>query len=419
MNILFIHGNYPAQFRSIASDLGGQGIHDVRFLTARKDPDSFPINGVKIIQYEEASTDSNQSISEAQKVITTHIKQAEIIQEKILNLINNGYKPDIIFFHGGNGLGLFLNNVAPEACTIGYFEWYFSKNCVNLILNRNDIQAYNFIKARNMCTESEILVSDASIVPTEWQASQFPDKVKNALTTIFDGVDTTFFCPPEPQLFEKTLIIKGEDNSLSIGPDDLLITYATRGMEPLRGFLDFMKALPELLHKFPNLKVLIGGRDRSAYGPACPSHNGSWKNMMIDKIPSLKDHPSIFYTGLMDYNNYKLSLQRTNLHCYLTYPYVTSWSLFEATACGAPIITNRSEATSGTISMEESNLLESITDIWKEEGLSKMTSILTSNSNTKRRSNLNEYYSSRNSMHQWAELINSTLQLKKKALKSI
>ena len=69
--------------------------------------------------------------------------------------------------------------------------------------------------------------------------------------------------------------------------------------------------------------------------------------------------------------------------------------------------------------MEESNLLESITDIWKEEGLSKMTSILTSNSNTKRRSNLNEYYSSRNSMHQWAELINSTLQLKKKALKSI
>ena len=59
-----------------------------------------------------------------------------------------------------------------------------------------------------MCTESEILVSDASIVPTEWQASQFPDKVKNALTTIFDGIDTTF-CPPEPQLFEKTLIKRG------------------------------------------------------------------------------------------------------------------------------------------------------------------------------------------------------------------
>ena len=66
--------------------------------------------------------------------------------------------------------------------------------------------------------------------------------------------------------------------------------------------------------------------------------------MMIDKIPSLKDHPSIFYTGLMDYNNYKLSLQRTNLHCYLNYPYVTSWSYLKLQP--VTIITNRSKATS-------------------------------------------------------------------------
>ena len=37
MNILFIHGNYPAQFRQMASALGKQGMHDVRFLTARAD----------------------------------------------------------------------------------------------------------------------------------------------------------------------------------------------------------------------------------------------------------------------------------------------------------------------------------------------------------------------------------------------
>ena len=36
MNILFIHGNYPAQFRVLATELGRQDIHDVRFLSARK-----------------------------------------------------------------------------------------------------------------------------------------------------------------------------------------------------------------------------------------------------------------------------------------------------------------------------------------------------------------------------------------------
>ena len=128
-------------------------------------------------------------------------------------------------------------------------------------------------------------------------------------------------------------------------------------MEPLRGFPELLKALPTLLDRIPNLKVLVGGRDRSAYGPECPTHNGSWKEMMLDQLPSLKDHPRITYTGLMNYENYRLMLQRSNLHCYLTKPYVTSWSLFEAAACGTPIITNRSPATTGTITIPEENTI--------------------------------------------------------------
>ena len=69
----------------------------------------------------------------------------------------------------------------------------------------------------------------------------------------------------------------------------------------MRGFPQFMQVLPVLLNDLPNLKVLIGGRDRSAYGPACPTHDGSWKNMLLDKVPSLKDHPRVTYTGLMSY----------------------------------------------------------------------------------------------------------------------
>ena len=98
-------------------------------------------------------------------------------------------------------------------------------------------------------------------------------------------------------------------------------------MEPLRGFPQFMRALPVLLNKFENLKVLIGGRDRSAYGPSCPKYNGSWKEMMLSELPKLRNHPKITYIGLMNYENYRLMLQRTNLHVYLTQPYVTSWSL--------------------------------------------------------------------------------------------
>ena len=74
--------------------------------------------------------------------------------------------------------------------------------------------------------------------------------------------------------------------------------------------------------------------------------------------------------------NYRLMLQRSNLHCYLTKPYVTSWSLFEVAACGTPIITNRSPATTGTISIPEENTINDIEDIYQPSGIERAIKIL-------------------------------------------
>ena len=287
MNILFIHGNYPAQFRSLATDLGRQSVHNVKFLTARKDPEKFPIQGVDVIAYEESNNTINTDEA-LHSIIHDQTSRGKLIQEKIKELIQQDFIPQLIFFHGGNGIGIFLKSILPSSTIIGYFEWYFSKLCANLILNRNDQDSYNFIRARNITMESEILDCDACVVPTQWQASQFPKKLQPYLSIIFDGIDFDFFKPAANEIDANTLFIEGEDNSLSIEPDDLLLTYATRGMEPMRGFPDFIRALPPLLEELPNLKVIIGGRDRSAYGPACPTHNGSWKSKMLEEFRYLK-----------------------------------------------------------------------------------------------------------------------------------
>ena len=376
MNILFIHGNYPAQFRSIAADLGRQKQHDIRFLTARQDPEKYPIHGVRVHQYNDVERCPVNISTQTQAIANELVQRGEIIQKEIFKLIQQGYVPKLIIFHGGNGLGLFLRQLLPDAVIIGYFEWYFSKNCAKIILNRDDTTTLNYIQARNISSESEILSCDGCVTPTKWQASQFPDKIRKHLTIIFDGVDIGIFNPPESSIYTKPIQLKGEDDGLKVQPEDRLLTYATRGMEPLRGFPELLKALPTLLDRIPNLKVLVGGRDRSAYGPECPTHNGSWKEMMLDQLPSLKDHPRITYTGLMNYENYRLMLQRSNLHCYLTKPYVTSWSLFEAAACGTPIITNRSPATTGTITIPEENTINDIEDIYQPSGIEKAIKIL-------------------------------------------
>ena len=129
-----------------------------------------------------------------------------------------------------------------------------------------------------------------------------------------------------------------------------------------------MKALAKLLDELPNLKILIGGRDRSAYGKPCESHNG-WKDMILDELPMLKDEKRITYTGLMNYENYRKMPREINLHCYLTHPYVTSWSLFEAVSCGTPI-TKSITFTTGTIeALSQETILEQIDDIYKEQGI--------------------------------------------------
>ena len=363
MNILFIHGNYPAQFRSLASDLGKQGKHDVRYLTGRKDPEYYPLEGVNVVKYDAEKLLIEPGRSQAQTIVIEQVNLGEHIHAQVRQLIQNGFKPRLIFFHGGNGLGLFLRQAAPESILVGYFEWYFSNRCAKIMLGRSGYDANIYIHARNMITENEILACDTCVVPTEWQASQFPDKLRPFLSTIFDGVDHNFFRPGDPSIFQQAVSCKGENGQLTIYPNELLLSYATRGMEPLRGFPDFMRSLPVLLEQLPNLKVLIGGRDRSAYGMKCPSHDGSWKEMILEELPRLRNHPRITYTGLMDYHNYRLMLQRTNLHCYLTLPYVTSWSLFEALSCGSPVITNRCNATTGTLPIPNEHTVENIKDI--------------------------------------------------------
>ena len=50
MDFLFIHGNYPAQFVHLAKGLAAEG-HRVVFLTNRKDPEVWPLQGVEVRRF--------------------------------------------------------------------------------------------------------------------------------------------------------------------------------------------------------------------------------------------------------------------------------------------------------------------------------------------------------------------------------
>lgn len=350
MQILFVHGNYPAQFHWLAELLGRQGKHDVRFLTAREDAESLPIPGVRVELFEEKPlSQRSANTSTLTQSIESAISLGSTIEGRLSELADSGFVPKLIIFHGGRGLGLLIRERLPDASVIGYFEWFFHPDHAANLLGRQDQLTRQHLELRNLATCQEIVSCDAAVVPTAWQASQFPELLRKKIKVIFDGIDPQIHHPPKSPSRNWPIRFKGESGSLELSGGDILITYATRGMEPLRGFNEFMSALPGVLGNTPNAKVLIAGRDRSAYGPAAPSHNGSWKKRILDKLGDFPGLERIAFTGLLPRDQYIKMLQRTNLHCYFTRPYVPSWSFFEAIACDAPMLASEGGATTQTL----------------------------------------------------------------------
>lgn len=350
MDVLFIHGNYPAQFRHLCAGMGCNSENRVIFLTAREDAARESLAGVQIINYathRKVHAETHPYVQATEDAVL----QGQAVLRSLDQLLQQGFQPRVVIFHAGMGLGLFLRDVLPHAKLIGYFEWWFTPETSRHLVQKFDLNMQLTAGMRNLPTLQELERCDAAVVPTQWQKQQFPNLVQSKLEVIFDGVDTRFFHPPTEDVDTQELVLRNRETqeAFRFSPGTPILSYATRGMEPLRGFPEFMRALPSAFKAVKGLEVVIAGADRCAYSYAAPSNDGSWKQHLLKELKTQIPIGRIHFTGLLNYVDYRALLWRSNLHCYFTRPYVTSWSLFEAAACGARLCVNRCQATEGVV----------------------------------------------------------------------
>jgi glycosyltransferase involved in cell wall biosynthesis len=111
-------------------------------------------------------------------------------------------------------------------------------------------------------------------------------------------------------------------------------------MEPLRGFAEFMRAAAFAQQHLEDLQVVVAGKDWAPYSYGAPNSNQSWKTYLLDELKGELDLSRLHFPGLVNYGELIRLFQRSDLHCYFTRPYVISWGLFQAAACGTPLLVN-------------------------------------------------------------------------------
>lgn len=349
MKILFVHQNFPGQYKHIAPALAARG-HEVLALTMTAAP---AIAGVKAIRYKVARGTA-PGVHPWASEFETKILRGEGAARAAIDLRSQGFIPDVICAHPGWGEALFLKDVWPQAKLLCFWEFYYhARNTdVNFDPEFLDSSFDNDAKLRvkNANNLLSLEAADWGVSPTQWQQRQFPEWSWPRISVIHDGIDTRIAAP------DPSARIRIEELNLELAPGDEVVTFVNRTLEPYRGYHIFMRALPELLRQRPNARVLIVGGEGTSYG-AKPPEGKSWKKIFLEEVAKDIDLSRVHFVGNIPYAAFLRVLQISAAHIYLTYPFVLSWSLLEALSAGCLVIGSRTPPVEEVIRHGENGLL--------------------------------------------------------------
>lgn len=345
MNILFIHQNFPGQFKHLAPRLaalaksqGGQVIA----LGAEEQGHAFAQHlpaSAELSYFRYRYLRSNEAgIHPWLQDIESKTIRAESCAAACAQLKASGFEPNIIIQHSGWGEGLCLNLVFPRCPILSYQEFFY--NCHGYDFDFDpEFQAnhqwtdYGKLQLKQAAQLLSLEQSSWNLTPTYFQRDSFPKAYRDQFSVIHDGIN----CQAIDAIDAADGEVHPQIDSLLANPSPI-ITCVMRSVEPYRGCHTLIRAIPELQQRTGSTSqlVIVGNPSGVSYGPTHAT--GSWKDYFLKEIEGHYDPSRVHFLGRIRYSNLIRLLKRSNAHLYLTYPFVLSWSLLEAMACRCPIV---------------------------------------------------------------------------------
>jgi glycosyltransferase involved in cell wall biosynthesis len=284
--------------------------------------------------------------------------EAERLREK-------GFTPDVMLGHFGWGETLFLKDVWRRAKLLVYAEFFYGGSDADTNFDPefqiDDLHARMRSRGRNGSLTMALISADRAFAPTQWQRRQFPIELQSKIEVVHDGIDTDKIVP------DASARVTLKRQGLVLRPDDEVVTFVSRNLEPYRGYHIFMRALPKILAERPRARAIIVGGDDVSYGQR-PAKGRKWRNVFLQEVRERLDLSRIHLVGKVPYDVYRQILQVSSAHVYLTYPFVLSWSMLEAMAAGCLVIGSDTAPVREIVRHEHNGLL---VDFFNPEALAE------------------------------------------------
>ncbi|MCI0378506.1 MAG: glycosyltransferase [Gemmataceae bacterium] len=353
MHLVFVHPNFPAQFGAIAQYLAKVDGFRCRFVSERE-PGVHA--RVERIQYRPRGSPTPQN-HYCSRTFESAIWHTDALYRALR--ARPDVKPDLVVAHSGFLTSVFLRELY-HCPIVNYFEYFYRPHGSDMDF-RPDFPSSEINRLRARARNAVLLLDlencDAGYSPTVWQRDRLPSIFHDKVRVIFDGIDTTLWKPQTG--------LPRRHAERDIPPDMKIVTYVSRGMESMRGFDIFMKAANRLCQRRKDVIFVVVGQDRVCYGGDSRFTGGkSFKEWVLAQ--EQYDLSRFIFTGLLPRKALADLLAITDLHIYLTVPFVLSWSLMNALACGATVLASDTAPVREMIEHGKNGLLFDFFDI---EGL--------------------------------------------------